>query len=90
MYTSRTGIVYIYKINVILSYPLMASTLTIRPKIKTGNPSHNSPSKKNHLTQKFFTPTPPHKLYKIHTQFTKIIKKSSTPSSTKPLHINAR
>lgn len=38
MYTSSTGIVYIYKINTILSYPLMSSTHTTRPKIKTGNP----------------------------------------------------
>lgn len=39
MYTSRAGIVYIYKINIILSYPLMYSIHTTRPKIKTGNPS---------------------------------------------------
>nr|DAI69616.1 MAG TPA: hypothetical protein [Caudoviricetes sp.] len=29
-------------------------------------------------------------MYKIYTQFTKIIKMSSTPSSTAPLHINAK
>lgn len=48
----------------------MSSILTIRPKIKTGNPSHNPPSKKS-SHKKFTTPTPPHKLHQIHTQFTK-------------------
>ena len=32
-----TGIVYIYRNNTILSYSLMYSTHTTRPKIKTGN-----------------------------------------------------
>nr|DAZ78829.1 MAG TPA: hypothetical protein [Caudoviricetes sp.] len=39
MYSSRTGIVYICNFNMILSYPLMSSTHTTCPKIKTGNPS---------------------------------------------------
>ena len=39
MYTSVTGIVYIYNFNMIMSYSLMSSTHTTRPKIKTGNPS---------------------------------------------------
>lgn len=34
MYTSRTGIVYICNFNMILSYPLMSSTHTTRPKTK--------------------------------------------------------
>ena len=34
MYTSMTGIVYIYRNNTILSYSLMCSTHTTRPKIK--------------------------------------------------------
>ena len=86
MYTSMTGIVYIYRIDMILSYPLMYSTLTIRPKIKTGNPSPiYHPKKSSHKKN-----LPPHKLYQIPTQFTKIIKMSSTPSSTKPLHINTK
>lgn len=48
MYTSVTGIVYIYNINIILSYPLMSSTHTTRPKIKTGNPSPKNPSPTHH------------------------------------------
>lgn len=51
MYTSRTGIVYIYNFNMILSYPLMSSTHTTRPKIKTGNPSlytHHQQQKISH------------------------------------------
>ena len=70
MYTSVTGIVYIYKINIILSYSLMYSTHTTRPKIKTGNPSPNT----HHQQQKITTFTSPHKLYQIYTQFTKIIR----------------
>ena len=54
MYTSMTGIVYIYRIDMILSYPLMYSTLTIRPKIKTGNPSPIYHPKKI-ISQKKFT-----------------------------------
>nr|DAI01862.1 MAG TPA: hypothetical protein [Bacteriophage sp.]DAK25420.1 MAG TPA: hypothetical protein [Caudoviricetes sp.] len=52
MYTSVTGIVYIYKINIIMSYPLMSSTHTTRPKIKTGNPSSHT-----RLQQKKFSPS---------------------------------
>lgn len=48
----------------------MSSTHTIRPKIKTGNPSSIHHPKKSHH-QKFLTPTSPHKLYQIHTQFIK-------------------
>ena len=39
MYTSRTGIVYIYRNDTFVLYYLMYSTHTTRPKIKTGNPS---------------------------------------------------
>ena len=90
MYTSVTGIVYIYKINIILSYQLMYSTLTIRLKIKTGNPSSIHHPILTTSNKKFLILTPSHKLHQIYTQFTKIIKMSSTPSSTAPLHINAK
>lgn len=86
MYTSMTGIVYIYKINIILLYPLMYSTHTTRPKIKTGNPSPHT----HHQQQKFLILTSPNKLHQIYTQFTKIIKMSSRQSSTAPLHINIK
>nr|DAS11877.1 MAG TPA: hypothetical protein [Caudoviricetes sp.] len=52
MYISRTGIVYICNFNMILSYPLMSSTHTTRPKIKTGNPSSHT-----RLQQKKFSPS---------------------------------
>lgn len=48
----------------------MCSTLTTRPKIKTGNPSHNQSPKILHFITTY-------KLYQIYTQFTKIIKMSS-------------
>ena len=63
----------------------MYSTHTTRPKIKTGNPSPHT-----HHQQKIYHLIPPHKLLKIYTQFTKIIKMSSRQSSTAPLHINAK
>ena len=67
----------------------MYSTHTTCPKIKTGNPSTI-----NHTilttSKKFTTIIPPHKLRKIYTQFTKIIKMSSRLSSTAPLHVNAK
>ena len=63
----------------------MYSTLTIRLKIKTGNPSPHT-----HHHPKIYHLTSPHKLRKIYTQFTKIIKMSSRLSSTAPLHINAK
>lgn len=70
MYTSVTGIVYIYKINIILSYPLMYSTLTIRPKIKTGNPSSHNLSSKTSFHKKFLILIPSNKIapnqYTIH------------------------
>ena len=64
----------------------MYSTHTTRQKIKTGNPSHHT----HHQQQKILTLASSHKLYQIYAQFTKIIKMSSTPSSTAPLHINAK
>ena len=84
MYTSMRGIVYIYKDNTIVSYSMMCSTHTTRPKIKI---IKNSP---HHQQQKFTILIQPYKLHQIYTQFTKIIKMSSTPSSTAPLHINAK
>nr|DAI69617.1 MAG TPA: hypothetical protein [Caudoviricetes sp.] len=48
MYTSRTGIVYIYRGNTIASYSLMCSTHTARPKIKTSNLSTLTSTKKFH------------------------------------------
>ena len=67
---------------------MMYSTHTTRPKIKTGNPSQSSPH--THHQQKIHTLIPPHKLRKIYTQLTKIIKMSSRLSSTTPLHINEK
>ena len=47
-----TGIVYIYKNNTILSYSLMSSTHTTRPKIKiTKNQNHHT-----HHQQKIYHP----------------------------------
>nr|DAS89024.1 MAG TPA: hypothetical protein [Caudoviricetes sp.] len=51
MYTSRTGIVYIYRNDTFVLYYLMYSTHTTRPKIKTGNPSPHT----HHQQQKFTT-----------------------------------
>ena len=52
MYASVTGIVYIYNFNMILSYTLMSSTHTTRPKIKTGNPSPHT----HHQHKKIYHP----------------------------------